>query len=330
MLKFILFLVFLPYKASAVQLNLKYPGFGGESFEYLISLGLSGFIAWLYYAIIVLSSIVAFGVIVGSGVEYLTSAGNPSRMKSAIDRLQNSIIGLLLVLISGLVVGTISPSLLFLDDPTSPLLGMGGGDPVEFPDWPEYPIPEDYFDPPPFTVSPGDPDPENGGPPPILGEGTPYGCPTQGGVSSGYGYRCRTWAPGCSLSVCQNRQEPCWRMHPGIDLAKNNCFTNNYPVYATGSGRVIFKGLSGDYGYRIDIRHENGYLTRYAHLKSFSVENNQDISAGTIIGMMGGGKDNNGNLMPGAGSSTGCHLHYEVRINNSHQNPASYMDLPCS
>ncbi len=302
----IAFILFIPLFVFASDLNLEYP-FLGIDLQTVGDIGISGLVAWLYYMIIMVAVVASFGVLVWGGIEYLTSAGNQTRMKSAIDRIQNAIIGLLLVLISGLAINTISPSLLFLKDPILPPLGIGG--PVEFPSFPDF-----------GAIFPDSSSPEFG----LIGN-TPYGCPTQGILSSPYGYRCRTWATGCSLTVCENRKPPCWALHPGIDLAKRTCKTNNYPVYATADGTVVFRGLSGTYGYRIDIQHIDGYLTRYAHLKSFNVLKGQIVYTGQVIAMMGGDPE-----MPGAGSTTGCHLHYEVRINNAAQNPANYMNLPCS
>jgi hypothetical protein len=338
MLKFVLFLVFLPYKASAIQLNLNYPGFGGESLEYLISLGLSGFIAWLYYAIIVLSSIVAFGVIVGSGVEYLTSAGNPARMKNAIDRLQNAIIGLLLVLISGLVVGTISPRLLFLDDPTSPMLGMGDAGPVEFPDWPEYPFPDDYFEP-PLVIIPGngpDPGPGNGAPPPGVGcedvdpnQVVPYGDPVQGGgrltggANSFYG--CRPFKSIYSDACNYTPTGKTGSFHRGVDMISikgggSNSFNN--PICTRAKGTVHSTNIGTGCLY---IKHDSGHETYYTHLNTINVSNGQRVEAGQQIGTMGW----RGYVFPK--SVDGTHLHYEVRNpsgKKNHKNPCSYMSVP--
>lgn len=78
------------------------------------------FVVWIYNAIIFISALAAFGVIVWGGLEYLTSAGNPSRMQSGMNRIQDAIIGILIVLISYLILQTINPELLELPDLAPP------------------------------------------------------------------------------------------------------------------------------------------------------------------------------------------------------------------
>jgi len=320
---------------SALELNLNYPIFG-DGVEYLVGLGVAGLIAWLYYFIIVASSIAAFSIIVWGGIEYLTSIGNPNQVRSAIDRIQNALIGLFLVLISGLFMGTINPGLLFLEDPSMPFSGMGG--PVEFPEWPESPFPEEYYfgDPVTFDPEPGGPDPGPGGPNP--GQGDPYGCPTTGGLSSPFGNRCRIWDKEKGCNQYKSVSDPrcigtkCWALHPGIDIKRATCRTNNYPVYATANGTVTFAANNGSYGYRIDIRHDDtGYVTRYAHLKTLSfVSVGSRVTSGQQIATMGGDPARDGlPAMPGAGSSTGCHLHYEVIYKGKALNPENFLELPC-
>ena len=53
-----------------------------------------------------------------------------------------------------------------------------------------------------------------------------------------------------------------WREHKGTDYAA----PAGTPVRAIGDGTVIFAGQKGGYGNVIDLRHHNGYVTRYGHL----------------------------------------------------------------
>ncbi|MBI3671466.1 M23 family metallopeptidase [Candidatus Azambacteria bacterium] len=108
----------------------------------------------------------------------------------------------------------------------------------------------------------------------------------------------------------------------GIDVA-NKCGT---PVYAASEGVVTARttksrsrlgaAVFGGYGNHIIIKHPNGTSTLYAHLKEILVESGSTVSKGQQIAAMGGGFEYvDGKLfrMQGAGKSTGCHLHFEVR-----------------
>lgn len=89
-----------------------------------------------------------------------------------------------------------------------------------------------------------------------------------------------------------------------VDIA-NACGT---PVYAAASGFVSqarSNGWNGGYGNLIDINHENGVKTRYAHLSAILVSSGAYVNQGDLIGTIGNtGKTDGGN---------GCHLHFEVR-----------------
>jgi len=98
------------------------------------------------------------------------------------------------------------------------------------------------------------------------------------------------------------------RMHLGIDIA-NSVGTN---IYAADGGKVIFTGYHRTYGYMIEIDHENGYVTRYAHLSRILVSTGNRVYKGEIIGKMGS-----------TGSSTGSHLHFEILKNGVNINPSS-------
>jgi len=103
--------------------------------------------------------------------------------------------------------------------------------------------------------------------------------PAQGTFTSGYGWR---WG----------------RMHKGIDIA-NNVGT---PIVAAARGRVSFAGWhDGGYGYFVEITHEDGSRTRYAHNSNLLVREGQQVDQGQVISQMGS-----------TGRSTGPHLHFEV------------------
>ena len=73
------------------------------------------------------------------------------------------------------------------------------------------------------------------------------------------------------------------RTHKGIDLAA----PAGTPVYATGAGTVILasEGSNGGYGNVIKIRHDDGTVTVYAHLKTGTqrVSHGQRVEAGAYI-----------------------------------------------
>jgi len=89
-----------------------------------------------------------------------------------------------------------------------------------------------------------------------------------------------------------------WRMHDGIDFV-NRVGT---PIYTVADGKVIYKGWLGGYGNAVKIKHRNGYITVYGHMKGFGhIRKGQYIKQGTVIGYMGN-----------TGLSTGPHLHFGV------------------
>ena len=114
-------------------------------------------------------------------------------------------------------------------------------------------------------------------------------------ISSGYGYRGKSF-------------------HKGIDIADGN--TNGKVVVASRDGVVEMAQYYSSYGNMILINHGGGVKTRYAHLMSgsMSVSPGQHVSAGQPIGRVGS-----------TGNSTGPHLHFEVIINGSPQNPLNYV-----
>ncbi len=74
----------------------------------------------------------------------------------------------------------------------------------------------------------------------------------------------------------------------------------------------------GGFGNFVSIRHDDGKVTFYGHLKNGSVRVSagQRVSCGTVLGKVGS-----------SGFSTGPHLHFEPRVNNVGSDP---FDGPCS
>jgi len=99
-----------------------------------------------------------------------------------------------------------------------------------------------------------------------------------------------------------------WKAHLGVDYAARR----GTPVVAAGSGRIIYAARMGTYGNLIKIRHNDGYETRYAHLKSFrrGIHRGKYVKKGQVIAYVGT-----------TGRSTGPHLHFELRKRGRAINP---------
>jgi murein DD-endopeptidase MepM/ murein hydrolase activator NlpD len=93
-------------------------------------------------------------------------------------------------------------------------------------------------------------------------------------------------------------------MHYGTDYGLSTGTT----IYILKPG-VVTRADNRDsngYGNLIEIEHEDGSKTRYAHMSKMNVSDGDVVPAGTLIGLSGGGAGE-----PGAGNSRGEHLHWE-------------------
>ncbi len=100
--------------------------------------------------------------------------------------------------------------------------------------------------------------------------------------------------------------------HMGVDIGSSY----GHPVIAPADGVVIGAEFMGGYGKAIILDHGHGISTRYGHLSGFAVTAGQQVHRGDTIGYVGS-----------SGRSTGPHLHYEVRINDTPVNPYKYLRL---
>ncbi|HET7721449.1 MAG TPA: peptidoglycan DD-metalloendopeptidase family protein [Acidimicrobiales bacterium] len=141
---------------------------------------------------------------------------------------------------------------------------------------------------PPEASSPAAPA-GNAAPAKVGGSGVAW--PTNGSVTSGFGYR---WGS----------------LHAGIDIA-NGVGT---PIRAAKAGTIILAGWNGGYGNCIVIDHGGGFSTLYGHMTRLRASDGQRVSQGDLIGDMGS-----------TGNSTGSHLHFETRVNGSPQDPTRYL-----
>jgi murein DD-endopeptidase MepM/ murein hydrolase activator NlpD len=112
-------------------------------------------------------------------------------------------------------------------------------------------------------------------------------------------------------SVFGGREHPIlggWRMHKGTDYAASS----GTPVRAIGDGVVSRAGWGSGYGNLLEIRHRNGYVTRYGHLSRFAsgVRVGSRVAIGQTVAYVGS-----------TGLATGPHLHFEVLIGGEQRDP---------
>jgi murein DD-endopeptidase MepM/ murein hydrolase activator NlpD len=100
--------------------------------------------------------------------------------------------------------------------------------------------------------------------------------------------------------------------HSGVDIGSSY----GRQVIAPADGVVTFADLLGGYGKALMLDHGHGISTRYGHLSGFAATPGQHVHRGDVIGYVGA-----------SGRSTGPHLHYEVRINDTPVNPYKYLRM---
>jgi murein DD-endopeptidase MepM/ murein hydrolase activator NlpD len=98
------------------------------------------------------------------------------------------------------------------------------------------------------------------------------------------------------------------RPHNGVDWAA----AVGTPIFAAGNGLIVKAGWDSGYGRRVEIEHNNGYMTTYNHMSRFGrgVTEGAHINQGQIVGYLGA-----------SGLATGPHLHYEVIVNGHYVDP---------
>ncbi|MGF1551660.1 MAG: peptidoglycan DD-metalloendopeptidase family protein [Paracoccaceae bacterium] len=133
----------------------------------------------------------------------------------------------------------------------------------------------------------------------LAADRVPFAMPVAGGrLTSSFGYRSDPFRKRRS-------------MHSGIDIAA----ARGTPVNATAAGVVTFVGWQRGYGRVVEIRHAFGFETLYAHLDRTRVVLGQRVAKGERIGDMGS-----------TGRSTGNHVHYEVRLDETAVNPLRFIE----
>ena len=130
-----------------------------------------------------------------------------------------------------------------------------------------------------------------------VGKGSMFNWPVRGKISSGYGYR--------THPILKRRI-----LHSGIDIAA----PNGTPIKAPAGGEVIHDGWLRGYGRVVVLDHGRGYSTLYAHLSASLVKEGQVVKEGATIARVGK-----------TGNTTGYHLHFEVRVFGTPENPIRFL-----
>ncbi|HUI46976.1 MAG TPA: peptidoglycan DD-metalloendopeptidase family protein [Nitrospirota bacterium] len=99
--------------------------------------------------------------------------------------------------------------------------------------------------------------------------------------------------------------------HEGMDIAAQT----GTPVIAPADGVVVKAEFSPGYGNMVEISHGYGLKTIFGHNSRLNVKAGQQVRRGDVISYVGD-----------TGSSTGPHLHYEVRLNGLPVNPVKYLN----
>jgi murein DD-endopeptidase MepM/ murein hydrolase activator NlpD len=120
-----------------------------------------------------------------------------------------------------------------------------------------------------------------------------------GYFSSNYGYR---------IDPITGRNS----FHTGVDLIA----PTGTPVVAAAGGVVATVGFVPEYGNIVEIDHDNGLTTRYAHLSRSQVKIGDVVMKGQSIAHVGM-----------TGRTTGPHLHFEVREKGIPLNPNKFLSL---
>ncbi|MDR3239580.1 MAG: M23 family metallopeptidase, partial [Clostridiales bacterium] len=121
--------------------------------------------------------------------------------------------------------------------------------------------------------------------------------PVKGRLTSPFGYRQNPLGSGSEF-------------HSGLDIA----VPTGTEIVATGGGSVTFAGSQGGYGNLVIIQHGMGLETYYGHNSKLLVKTGDTVVRGQIIARSGN-----------TGSSTGPHLHYEVKKDGTAVNPEQYL-----
>jgi murein DD-endopeptidase MepM/ murein hydrolase activator NlpD len=103
-----------------------------------------------------------------------------------------------------------------------------------------------------------------------------------------------------------------FEFHKGIDIMVGP----GTEIMATREGIVTKAGWRATYGWTVELEHEMGFTTIYGHNSQLFVQAGDRVEAGDVIALSGN-----------SGRSTGPHLHYEIRLNDTAADPMKYLGL---
>ena len=98
--------------------------------------------------------------------------------------------------------------------------------------------------------------------------------------------------------------------HKGVDIGT----PMGTPVLAAKAGKVTWASWNGGYGNCVIISHGKGNSTLYGHLSSYNVKVGDSVSQGQVVAYSGS-----------TGNSTGPHLHFGIKENDSWVDPLTYL-----
>ena len=101
--------------------------------------------------------------------------------------------------------------------------------------------------------------------------------------------------------------------HGGIDIAAP--YGSN--ILAAAGGKVVVVSYSSGSGNYIVVDHGGGIMTMYAHASKIVAKFGDTVKKGQVIALVGS-----------TGASTGNHLHFEVRVDNTKVDPLIYLNVP--
>ena len=121
--------------------------------------------------------------------------------------------------------------------------------------------------------------------------------PVMGVLTSGFGYR-------------THPVDGEWKYHYGVDIQADT----GTPILAFADGVVDYIGESDSYGLYLQLKHADNVTSFYAHCSDICVKTGQTVSAGQKIAEVGE-----------TGDATGPHLHFELKKDGEHLDPALYI-----
>ena len=122
---------------------------------------------------------------------------------------------------------------------------------------------------------------------------------------------------GCTGVLSEPRVGSCSHFHQGIDISAA-CGT---PIFAAGAGVVVFVGYNPydapPRAWLVIIAHSSSLVTWYAHMRGSAPHGiyvGAPVKQGQLVG-----------YEASTGHSTGCHLHWAVRVNGAFTNPRLFL-----